>query len=93
MFHTLFTAMCAGDVKMFSVINVSGFIARHMLCNASCDACKACLISEIKSTKDVYIGIKQWRCTEHSLTYPTEKLVENVVTAVSILEGIISEAE
>lgn len=37
-------AMCAGDVKMFSVAYVNGFIARHLLCNGSCDVCKACLI-------------------------------------------------
>jgi len=45
--------MCDGDVKMFSVAHVS-FIARHLLRNGSCDACKVCLISEIPSTTDVY---------------------------------------
>jgi len=84
-------AMCAGDVKMFSVAYVSGFIARHMLCNGSCDACKACLISETPSPTDVYIGIKQCSSTVHSRTYPTEKLVENVGNAVNILEGMILE--
>ena len=83
--------MCAGDVKMFSLAYVIGFIARHMLCNGSCDACKACLISETPSTTDVYIGFKQCSSTVHSLTYPTEKLVETVGTAVNILEGMISE--
>jgi len=81
-------AMCAGDVKMFSVAYVIGFIARHMLCKGSCDACKACLISETPSTTDVYLGFKQCSSTVHSLTYPTEKLVETVGTAVNILEGL-----
>ena len=76
---------------MFSVAYVSAFIARHMLCNGSCDACKACLICETPSKTDVYIGLKQCSCTVHSLTYPTEKLVENIGTAVNILEGMISE--
>jgi len=71
---------------MFSVAYVSAFIARHMLCNGSCDACKACLISETPSKTDVYIGFKQCSSTVHSLTYPTEKLVENIGTAVNILE-------
>jgi len=83
--------MWVGDVKMFSVTYVSGFIARHTLCKGSCDACKACLISETPSTTDVYIGFKECSSTVHSLTYPTEKLVETVVTAVNILEGMISE--
>jgi hypothetical protein len=53
--------MCAGDVKMFSVAYVSGFIARRPL-NVSCDACNACLISEIPSTTDVYRlqGVQQY---------------------------------
>jgi len=84
-------AMCAGDVKMFSVAYVNGFIARHLLCNGSCDVCKACLISEIPSTTNVYIGFKECSSTVHSVTYPTEKLVETVGTAVTILEGMISE--
>jgi len=83
--------MCAGDVKMFSVAYVTGFIARCLLHNGSCDACKACLISEIPLTTDVYIGFKEYSSTVHSLTYPIEKLVENVGIAVTILEGMILE--
>jgi len=83
--------MCADDMKMFSVAYIIGFIARHLLCKCSCDACKACLVSETPPTNDVYIGFKQCSSTVHSLTYPTEKLVETVGTAVNILEGIISE--
>jgi hypothetical protein len=58
------TAMCAGDIKMFLVAYVSGLIARRLLCNGSCDACKACLISEIPSTTDVYrLQAVQQYCT------------------------------
>ena len=67
------------------------FIARCLLRNGSCEACKACLISEIPSSTDVYIGFKECSSTVHSLTHPTEKLVENVGTAVTILEGLIME--
>jgi hypothetical protein len=73
-------AMCAGDVIMFSVAYVSGFIGMRLLRNVSCDACKACLISEIPSTTDVYVGFKQCSSTVHSVTYPTEKMVETVGT-------------
>jgi len=76
---------------MFSVAYVSGFIARRLLRIGSCEACKACLISEIPSTTDVYIGFKECSSTVHSLTYPTEKLLETVGTAVTILEGLILE--
>jgi len=56
------TAMCAGDMKMFSVVYVIGFIARHLLCNGSCDACKACLISETPSTTGLHRlqGVQQY---------------------------------
>jgi len=84
-------AMCAGDVKMFSVAYVSGFIARRLLCNGSSDACKACLISEISLKTNVYLGFKECSSTVHSLTYPIEKLIETVGTAVTILEGMILE--
>jgi hypothetical protein len=49
------------------------------------------MISEIPSTTDVYLGFKECSSTVHSLTYPTEKLVETVGTAVTILEGMILE--
>jgi len=80
------TAMCGGDVKMFSVAHVSGVIAWRLLRNGSCEACKVCLISEIPSTTNVYIGFKECSSTVHSLTYPTEKLVETVGTGVTILK-------
>jgi len=83
--------MCGGDVKMFSVVYVSGFTARYLLHNGSCDACKACLIYETPSTTNVYLGFKVCSSTVHSLTYPTETLVETVGTAVTILKGMISE--
>ena len=84
-------AMWNGDMKMFSVAYVNGFIARSLLCNGSCDACKACLIYETPSTTDVYLHFKECSSTVHSFTYPNEKLVETVGTAVTILKGVISE--
>jgi len=79
------TAIRVDDVKMLSVAYVNGFIGRHLLCNGSCDACKACLISE------AHIGFKECSSTVHSVTYPTEKLAETVGTAVAVLKGMISE--
>ena len=43
------TAIHDCDVKMILVAYVSGIIARHLLCDGSCDACKASLISEALS--------------------------------------------
>ena len=84
-------AIHAGDTKMLSVEYVSGFIARHLLCNGSCDACKDCLISEAPSRTDIFTSFKECSRTVQSLTYPTEKLVETVGTAVTVLEDMISE--
>jgi len=74
-----------GDLKMLSVPYVNGFIGRRLLCNGSCDACNACLISEAQLPTDVYIDFKECSTTVHYLTYPTEKLVETVSTAVTVL--------
>jgi hypothetical protein len=82
-------AIRAGDMKMLSVAYVSGFIARHLLCNGSCDACKACLISDAPSLTDVFISLKECSSIVQSLTYPTEKLVETVGTDVTVLEDMI----
>jgi len=76
---------------MLSIACISGFIARHLLRNDSCDACKACLISEAPLLTDVFISFKECSSTVQSLTYPTEKLIETVGTAVTVLEGMISE--
>jgi hypothetical protein len=50
---------------------------------------KACLTSEVPLPPDSYIGFKACRSTVESLTYPTEKLVETVGTAVTVSEGIM----
>ena len=77
---------------MFSVAYsyVSGFIAKCLLNNSNCDICKKCLISEVSSPLDVYKGFKEHSSTAQSLTYPTEKLVETVGTAVTVLENVMS---
>ena len=71
-------AMCNGDVKMLLVAYVSGFIARRLLHDGNCDACKACLISEALSPTDVYIGCKECNSTVHSVYCQTEKLAETL---------------
>ena len=83
-------AIRAGDVKMLSVTYISGFITR-LLCNGSCDACKACLISEAQSPTDVYMVYKECSSTVHTRTCPTEKFVETLGTEVTVLEGMILE--
>jgi len=83
-------AVRAYDVKMFLVTYVSGFIAKCLLNNSNCDMCKKCLISEVPSKLDIYIGFKEHGSTVHSLPYPTEKLLEIVSTAVIVLENVMS---
>jgi hypothetical protein len=38
--HSISATVCAGDVKMFSVSYVSGFIARCLLHYKNCDTCR-----------------------------------------------------
>ncbi|PNF15445.1 hypothetical protein B7P43_G18116, partial [Cryptotermes secundus] len=85
-------AVPAGDMEMFSVTYVSGSIARQVLRGVSCDACKTCLTSEVLLSANVFIYFKECSDTEQSLTYPSEKLVETVGTAVTLMESIMTEA-
>jgi len=50
-----------------------------------------CLISEVPSPLVVYTSFKEHSYRVHSLTYPTEKLVETVGTAVTVLENAMSK--
>ena len=84
-------AVRACDIKVFSVGYVSGFIAKRLLNNSNCDICKKCLISEVPSPLDTYTGCKEHSSTVQSLTYPTEKLVETVGTAMTVLHNVISK--
>ena len=46
-------AVCARDMKMFSVAYVSCFSAKRLLNDSNCDICKKCLISEVPSALDI----------------------------------------
>ncbi|PNF15720.1 hypothetical protein B7P43_G12478 [Cryptotermes secundus] len=85
-------AVPAGEMEVFSVAYVSGSIARQVLHGVSCDACKTCLTSEVLLSANVFIYFKECSDTEQSLTYPSEKLVETVGTAVTLMESIMTEA-
>jgi hypothetical protein len=71
------------DLKMFSVAYVSGFIAKCLLNNSDSKIYKKYLTSEVPSPLDIYTAYKEHNSTVQSLTYPTEKLVETVGTAVT----------
>jgi hypothetical protein len=81
-------AIHAGDMKMLSVACVSGFIAILM---AAVMLTRPVLTPEAPSPTDSYIGLKECSKTAHSITYPPEKLVKTVATAVTVLEGVVSE--
>ncbi|PNF32279.1 hypothetical protein B7P43_G16945 [Cryptotermes secundus] len=84
-------AVPAGDMEVFSVVYVSGSIARQVLRSISCEACKTCLTSEVLLSASVFIYFKECSDTEQSLTYPSEKLVETVGTAVTLMVSIMME--
>jgi hypothetical protein len=78
-------------MEVFSVACVSGSIARQVLHGVSCDACKTCLTSEVLLHTNVFIYFKEYSDTEQFLTYPSEKLVETVAAAVTIMESMMAE--
>jgi hypothetical protein len=82
--YVVSAAVCACDVKLFPVAYVSGFIVKCLLNNNIFNICKKCLVSEVPSPLDIYTGFKEHSSTVQSLTYPTEKLVWSVGTAVTV---------
>jgi hypothetical protein len=83
------SAVYAGNMEVFSVAYVSGTISRQVLRGVSCDACRTCLTSEVLLPANVFIHFKEHSDTEQSLTYPSEKLVETVGTAVTLMESMM----
>jgi len=45
----------------------------------------------VQSPLDIYTGFKEHSSTVQSLTYATEKLVETLGTAVTVLENVMSK--
>jgi hypothetical protein len=62
-----------------------------VLRGVSCDACKVYLTSEVLLSAMVCIYFKEYSDKEHSLTCPSEKLMETVVTAVTLMESMKAE--
>ena len=79
------------DIDLFSVAYVSGFIARHVLCAVRCDDCKTYLSSPEMLSTNAIIFFKEYRDDEHSLTYPSERLVETVSVSVTVLDGMMAD--
>jgi hypothetical protein len=85
------TAVQGGDMEVFSVAYVSGSIARQVLRDVSCNACKTCLTFEVLLRTGVFILFKEYSDAEQSLTYPSEKLVETVGAAVTLMKSVMTE--
>ena len=83
-------AVCACDIKMFSVAYVSGFIAKCLLNKSNCDICKKNWYLKYHKPLHIYMGFEEHSSIVQSLTYPTEKLVETAGTAVTVLENVMS---
>jgi hypothetical protein len=59
-------AVHAGDMEVFSVVYVSGSIARQVLHGISLDAFKTCLTSEMLPSTNVFIYFKEYSDKEQS---------------------------
>jgi hypothetical protein len=84
-------AVHADDMEVFSVAYISGSIAIQVLHGVNCDACKTCLTCKVLLRTSVFIYFKEYSDTEQSLTYPSEKLVETVGVAVTLMESMMAE--
>jgi len=79
------------DVYLFSVAYVSGFIARHVLCAVRCDDSKTCLTYPVMMSANAFIYFLEYKGDEHSLTCPSERLVETVNASVTVWVGMMAD--
>jgi hypothetical protein len=62
-----------------------------VLRGVSCDACKTCLTSGVLLSANVFIYFKEYSDTKQSVTYPSEKLVKTLGTAITLMESLMAE--
>jgi hypothetical protein len=72
------------DMELFSVANVIGFIARHVLRAVRCDYCKACLTPPVMMSINAFIYFSEYKDVKKSLTYPSKRLVDTVSASVTV---------
>ena len=75
------------DIKLLSKAYVSGFIARHVLHYIIYDDFATCLTSPTMLKTNDFIYFEMYKEDKHFVTYLSEKLVETVRTAISLLES------
>jgi len=76
---------------LLSVVYVSGFIARHVLRAVRCDTCITCLISLVILSTIAYIYFKEYKDDEQSLTYPSDRQVQIVISSVIVMEDMMAD--
>ena len=52
-----------------------------------CDVCKTCLTSPLMLSTNAFIYFKEYKDDEQSLIYPSEGMVETVISSVTVLDG------
>jgi hypothetical protein len=62
------TAIHVGEMEMFSVAYVSGFIAKQLLHHVDCAACKASVTSQVMTSNSVLIYFKEYSGTKQPVT-------------------------
>jgi len=77
------------DMDLFSVTNVSSFVARHVRRAVRCDDCKTCLKSSVMLSTNAFLYLKEYKEDEQSLTYSSERLVETVSVSITLLVGMM----
>jgi hypothetical protein len=84
-------AVCAGNMKIFSVACVSGYFAKKLLHLVSSDAWEACLTSQSMLLAFAFMYFKECNDTKQSLTHRSEKLVETASSCITPLEKIMAK--
>ena len=78
------------EIDSYSVAYVSGYIARRLLKNITCDNCKACLTTETVESFHKEISLREYFANK-CLSYPTEELCKAVGAGATVLENMMPE--
>ena len=78
------------DIESYSMAYVSGYIARRLLKNITCDNCKACLTTDTVESFHEGITLREYFANK-CLSYPTEELCKAVGVGATVLENMIPE--
>ena len=87
----------AESMEIMPTAYVTGFIARNLLRDSTCNSLKACLLAvvgeEYSPTNAFILFNDHTSNTEHALIFPSDKLVTTVGDAADLIQEMVMNRE